>query len=230
MTRLSRFGYVLLGELATNPLFYAVHRGIYRLSGGRIFSRSLGCPVILLTTTGCKSGQPRTAPIFGFPEGQSVVVAPSNAGKTHYPAWYFNLRANPEAQVQMRGETRRVRAREATPEECERLWPILISRYGGYAVYRKRTDRYIPILILEQVWRGEGEACNYARMPTPSIREGHEFTRANPTPDPWISPCVIPNPSRIHQRGEGSRERPHTPSHPFHARSLAPPEKRLCSG
>jgi len=144
-----RLFFILLGELATTRVVYFLHRFIYRLSGGRIFIRSLGCPVILLTTMGRKSGEPRTAPIFGFPEGQSVVVVPSNAGKEHYPSWYLNLRANPQAQVQLGREVRQLKAREATPEECERLWPILIHRYGGFEFYRQRTDRHIPILILD---------------------------------------------------------------------------------
>jgi F420H(2)-dependent quinone reductase len=151
MNRASRFFYVMLGEVATRLPFYGLHRIIYRLSGGRIFIRSLGCPVILLTTKGRKSGESRTAPVFGFPEGQSIVVVPSNGGKEHYPAWYHNLRANPEAQVQLGRETRRLKAREATPEERERLWPILVSRYGGYEVYRQRTPRHIPVLILEPI-------------------------------------------------------------------------------
>ena len=149
MTRTSRLFYVLLGELATTRLFYVIHRIIYRLSGGRIFIRSLGCPVILLTTTGRKSGELRTSPIFGFPEGQSIVVVPSNAGKENYPSWYFNLCANPKAQVQLGRETRRLKAREATQEERERLWPVLVSRYGGFEVYKQRTERHIPVLILE---------------------------------------------------------------------------------
>lgn len=151
MGKVSRFGYVMLGEFATTRLFYAIHRVIYRLSGGRIFVRSLGCQVILLTTTGRKSGEPRTAPIFGFREGQYIVVVPSNAGKEHDPSWYVNLRANPQAQVQMGRETWRVKAREATPEERERLWPYLVSQYGGYQVYRERTDRQFPVLILEPI-------------------------------------------------------------------------------
>ena len=151
MKRLHRLGYVMLGELATTRLFYGIHRAIYRLSSGRIFSRSLGCPVVLLTTTGRKSGEPRTAPIFGFAEGQSVVVVPSNAGKKHYPAWYFNLRANPLAKVQLGSEIRTVRAREATSEERERLWLRLVTHYGGYQVYRERTERHIPVVILDPV-------------------------------------------------------------------------------
>ena len=141
----------MLGELATTRLFYGIHRAIYRLSGGRIFSRSLGCPVVLLTTTGRKSGEPRTAPIFGFEEGQSVVVVPSNAGRKHYPAWYFNLRANPLAKVQLGSEIWTVRAREATSEERERLWPRLVTYYGGYQAYRERTDRHIPVVILDRL-------------------------------------------------------------------------------
>ena len=149
MRTMRRLFYVLLGELATTRFFYPVHRIIYRLSGGRIFIRSLGCPVILLTTTGRKSGEPRTAPIFGFPEGQSIVVVPSNAGKEHFPSWYLNLCANPQAQIQLGQDVRRLKAREATPEEYERLWPVLVSRYGGFEFYRERTDRRIPILILD---------------------------------------------------------------------------------
>ena len=151
MRRLHRFGYVMLGELATTRLFYVLHRAIYRVSGGRIFSRSLGCPVVLLTTTGRRSGEPRTAPIFGFKEGQSIVVMPSNAGKKPYPSWYLNLRANPHAQVQLGPEIWKVRAREATSEERDRLWLRLASQYRGYDVYRERTDRHIPVLILDPV-------------------------------------------------------------------------------
>jgi F420H(2)-dependent quinone reductase len=149
MRRLHRFGYVMLGELATTRLFYALHRAIYRLSGGRIFSRMVGCPVVLLTTTGRKSGEPRTAPLLGFEEGQSIVVIPSNAGKKHYPSWYLNLLANPQAQVQLGAQIRQVKAREATVEERGRLWPRIVTYYGGYQVYRERTERHIPVIILD---------------------------------------------------------------------------------
>ncbi len=74
-----------------------------------------------------------------------------NAGKKHYPSWYLNLRAKPEARVQLGPEIWRVRAREATLEERERLWPFLASQDGGYQVYRERTDRHIPVVILEQL-------------------------------------------------------------------------------
>ena len=151
MGSMRRLWFVMLGEMATTPVFYTVHRIIYQLSRGKIFSRSVGCPVILLTTTGRKSGEPRTAPIFGFQVEQSIVAIPSNAGKKHYPAWYFNLRANPQAQVQVGRETRQMKAREASEEERERLWPRLASQYGGYDVYRARTDRYLPVVIFDPV-------------------------------------------------------------------------------
>jgi deazaflavin-dependent oxidoreductase (nitroreductase family) len=109
MRGLRRFWYVMLGEYATSRVCYPLHRVIYRLSGGRITFSMIG-PVILLTTTGRKSGKPRTAPLLGFQEGQSIIVIPSNAGKKHYPSWYLNLRANPQAQVQVGRELRQVRA------------------------------------------------------------------------------------------------------------------------
>ena len=148
MKRIRRLCYVILGEWATSRLCYPLHRAIYRLSGGRI-TLSFSYPAILLSTTGRKSGKPRAVPLLGFQQGQSIIVIPSNAGKKHYPSWYLNLRANPQAQVQVGRELRQVRAREATVQECERLWPYVISQYGGYQAYRERTDRRIPIVILE---------------------------------------------------------------------------------
>ena len=150
MSGLRRFWYIALGEYATSRFCYSIHRAIYRLSGGRITFSIIG-PAILLTTTGRKSGKPRTAPLLGFQEGQSIIVIPSNAGKKDYPFWYLNLRANPQAQVQLGRELRQVRAREATPQEQERLWAYVISQYGGYDAYRERTDRHIPVVILDRV-------------------------------------------------------------------------------
>ena len=151
MRKLDRFRYVMGGELATTRLFYTLHRAIYRLSGGRIFSRMVGCPVVLLTTTGRKSGEPRTAPLLGFEEGQSIVVIPSNAGKKRYPSWYLNLRANAQAEVQVGAQIRQVKAREASVEERERLWQRIVTYYGGYQAYRERTERHIPVIILDPV-------------------------------------------------------------------------------
>jgi deazaflavin-dependent oxidoreductase (nitroreductase family) len=153
MRRLHRFGYLMLGELATTRLFYALHRVIYRLSGGRIFSRSLGCPVVLLNTTGRKSGDPRTAPIFGFRKGESIVVVPSNAEKKHTPRGISTSQPScqPSGTSPFGAGNTAVKAREATSEERERLLPFLASQYDGYQVYRERTDRPIPVIILEPV-------------------------------------------------------------------------------
>lgn len=111
----------------------------------------VGCPVVLLTTTGSKSGEPRTAPLLGFEAGQSIVVIPSNAGKKHYPSWYLNLRANAQAEVQVGAQIRQVKAREASVEERERLWQRIVTYYGGYQAYRERTERHIPVVILDPV-------------------------------------------------------------------------------
>jgi deazaflavin-dependent oxidoreductase (nitroreductase family) len=142
--------YVALGELATSRAFYPVHRAIYRLSSGRVPGRAMGCPVVLLTTAGRRTGNRVTTPVYGFPDGAAVVVVASNAGKDRHPSWYLNLRAKPDCEVQIGREIRRARAREATPEERERLWPELVRRYGGYDAYRARTDRSIPVLFLER--------------------------------------------------------------------------------
>jgi len=151
IAQLRRLWYVVAGEMGTSQAFYALHRAIYRASGGRVMTRALSCPVVLVTTTGRRSGRAHTVPVFGFPEGNAVVLVASNAGKDRHPAWFLNLEANPEAEVQVGRERRRVRARAATPAERERLWPRLVSYYRGYDVYRERTERPIPVLILEPV-------------------------------------------------------------------------------
>lgn len=144
-----RIWYRAAGEVGTSRFFSTLHRTIYQLSGGQIFGRSMGCQVVLLTTTGRRTGEPHTSPVLGFVEGRAIIVVASNAGKDRHPSWYLNLRANPGAQVQVGREIRKARAREATPEERERLWPRLAREFGGYEVYRERTSRPIPVLILE---------------------------------------------------------------------------------
>jgi deazaflavin-dependent oxidoreductase (nitroreductase family) len=127
----------------------ALHRAIYQASGGRLGTRALGCPVVLVTTTGRRSGRPRTVPIFGFPEGNAVVLVASNGGSDQHPAWFLNLQANPEAEVQLGRERRQMRARTATAAERDRLWPRVVGYYRGYDVYRQRTERSIPLVFLE---------------------------------------------------------------------------------
>ena len=125
------------------------HSALYRASGGRIGGRMLGMPVLLLITHGRRSGKSRTIPLLYVRDGDSIVVVASNGGSDYVPAWWLNLRSNPDAEVEIgRGRTR-VTARKASPDERARLWPEFTSRFSGYAKYATRTVREIPVVILE---------------------------------------------------------------------------------
>lgn len=123
---------------------------IYRASRGRLGGRFLGgAPVLLLTTRGRKTGEPRTAPlIYAEDEGRLLVVA-SKGGSKRHPLWYRNLVKTPDVEVEVGGERRLLRARTATPEEKAALWPRLLAVYRDYASYQARTRRDIPVVILE---------------------------------------------------------------------------------
>ena len=126
-----------------------IDRRLVRLSGGRI-SMALIRPVALLNTTGAKSGEKRTTPLLFFRDGENVVLIASYGGNTYHPAWYHNLRANPECEVFYGGHKGLYIAREAEGEERERLWREANRLYRGYGIYQERTDgRRIPVLILE---------------------------------------------------------------------------------
>lgn len=123
---------------------------VYRKSGGRIGGRFLrGAPVCLLTTTGRKSGEPRTTPLLYLRDGDRVVVVASQGGMPKHPLWYLNLQATPECEVQIRKETLKLKARTASPEERAELWPRLIQMYSDFDDYQSWTDRVIPVVILE---------------------------------------------------------------------------------
>jgi len=127
----------------------SAHVRIYRLTSGRIGGRMMGSRILLLDHVGRKSGKKRTHPLLCLPDGADLVIVASKGGVETHPAWWHNLRANPETTVQFGSEHRRVRAREATPQERERLWPRLVEMYPSYADYQARTDRLIPVVILE---------------------------------------------------------------------------------
>jgi deazaflavin-dependent oxidoreductase (nitroreductase family) len=127
-----------------------VHRRVYRLTGGRIGGRIANMPVLLLTTTGRKSGRPRTQPLAYTRAGEGYAVIASKGGAAHHPLWYLNLRANPLAEVTVGPVTQRVRAREAEGDERERLWRQLADRYSGYDKYARKTSRRIPVMVLER--------------------------------------------------------------------------------
>lgn len=131
-------------------LITRVHRLVYRASGGRLGARLGGNPMLLLTTTGRKSGQPRTTPLLYVPDGPRWLVVASNAGDDRPPAWWLNLVANAEAEIQVGPDHHRVRAHTAGPEEREELWPRVLAAYAEYAEYEKRTARPIPLVVLER--------------------------------------------------------------------------------
>jgi deazaflavin-dependent oxidoreductase (nitroreductase family) len=126
------------------------HTLAYRMTGGLIGHRVPGAPPsLLLDHVGAKSGTKRTAALSYIKDGDNLVLVASKGGHPRHPAWFHNLRANPDVTVQVGFSRRRVRARVATPEERERLWPNVVATYGGYAGYQKRTEREIPLVILE---------------------------------------------------------------------------------
>ncbi|MEB3033283.1 nitroreductase family deazaflavin-dependent oxidoreductase [[Mycobacterium] nativiensis] len=122
----------------------------FRASGGTLGGAFDGAPVLLLTTVGAKSGQPRTSPMMYLPEGDRIIVFASNEGKDNHPSWYHNLRANPSATVEVGTETYPVTATEITGAEHDRLYAIQAERYPGFATYRERTDRIIPVIELSR--------------------------------------------------------------------------------
>ena len=140
----------------TWPLLHrlmGVHTLAYRATGGRIGHRipGLGAPMLLLDHVGARSGEHRTSPLLYIPDGDRVAIIASKGGFPKNPAWLYNLRANPETTVQIRGAHRRVRAREAAGEERERLWKRAVELYPSYAQYQRRTERQIPVVVLDPV-------------------------------------------------------------------------------
>jgi deazaflavin-dependent oxidoreductase (nitroreductase family) len=120
---------------------------LYRATGGRVAGRVGGRPLCLLTTTGRKSGEPRTGALLYVREGDEVLLVAAQGGLPTHPMWLLNLRAHPEVTVQIGAQVTRMTAREASPEERERLWPRLIEHYRGWARYQSWTDREIPVVI-----------------------------------------------------------------------------------
>jgi deazaflavin-dependent oxidoreductase (nitroreductase family) len=130
----------------------AIHRGLLTISGGKAGWRVSDMPVLRLTTIGRKSGQPRsvilTSPIQ---EGTTLVVVASRGGDDHHPAWFLNLRANPQVEVAYQGQpVRPMRARVADAQERERLWPLVVADHQNYAGYQTKTEREIPLVLLEE--------------------------------------------------------------------------------
>jgi F420H(2)-dependent quinone reductase len=107
-------------------------------------------PMLLLDHVGAKSGTRRTSPLVYAEDGDDLVLVASKGGFARHPAWFHNLRANPDTTVQVGSEKRRVRARVANEAERERLWPLAVETYAGYEGYQERTERKIPLVVLER--------------------------------------------------------------------------------
>jgi F420H(2)-dependent quinone reductase len=126
------------------------HAALYRATSGLVGHRFPGAPpTLLLNHVGAKSGKPRTSPLVYARDGENVVVVASKGGHPRNPAWFHNLQANPDLTIQVGSHHQAVHARVADAAERERLWPLVVSVYGGYEDYQRRTEREIPLVILE---------------------------------------------------------------------------------
>ena len=129
---------------------WAVHRWLYRVSGGRIGTRMNGFEILMLTTRGRRSGEPRSVALQSLEHGSGWAVIGSFAGEDRHPSWWINLQAQPMAEVQIGPSKARVRAREADGEEREALWARFVAIEPGYDEYVERTTRVIPVVVLER--------------------------------------------------------------------------------
>jgi len=125
-----------------------IHRGLFRLTGGSLGARLAGRPMLLLTTTGRKSGKRRVTPLQYMRDGDDLIVVASNGGNKPHPAWWYNVDANSDALAQTGKETIAVEATTANADERARLWPMLVDSYHGYQDYEDETERTIPVVIL----------------------------------------------------------------------------------
>ena len=131
-------------------LFSRTHVSFYRLSKGRIGGRLWNSPVLLLTTVGRKTGKNRTTPLLYLKDNNRIAIVASNGGRDKEPSWWTNLRTNPHAQVQIKGEKKKMIGRKANEHEQANLWPLLTKMYPSYADYQKKTKREIPVVVLSE--------------------------------------------------------------------------------
>lgn len=130
--------------------FTAVHESVFRASKGKIGGRLYDMPVLVLTTTGRKSGEPRTSMVCAALEpGGSLVLVGSNGGDSREPQWFGNLRANPEAEVLRGGVAKRYRARVLDDTERDAIWVEITAAHKNFAEYQTKTDRKIPVAVLD---------------------------------------------------------------------------------
>ena len=129
---------------------FGVHTIVYRATRGLIGHRiPFAPPMLLLDHKGAKSGRERTTPLVYLDDGKRWVIVASKGGHARHPAWFHNLKANPDTTIQVGSRTIPVRAKVATEAQRRRLWPRVVEIWPDYAEYQKRTDRKIPLVILE---------------------------------------------------------------------------------
>jgi len=131
-------------------LFGQAHADRYLATNGAEGHEWEGTQTLLLTTIGRRSGEPRVAPLIYAPAGDAFAIVASKGGSEARPAWYVNLSANPDVEVQIKGERFTARARTATVEEKAELWPTMVAEWPRYDEYQAKTDREIPIVLLER--------------------------------------------------------------------------------
>ena len=143
------------GSWFFSRILHRMDRPVFRLSNGKYTAASIlaGLPIIMLTTTGAKSGQARTVPLIAIPDGDNFALIATNWGQSRLPAWYYNLRTTPQATIALQGQAPHdYVAHEVTADEWERLWQKATDLYAGYAAYKRRiaasSQRRIPIVVM----------------------------------------------------------------------------------
>jgi deazaflavin-dependent oxidoreductase (nitroreductase family) len=147
-----RFAATGPGSWLAIRVLHRIDPPVFRMTRGKHTVSSLitGLPVVFLTTTGARSGQPRTSPVLGLPTPEGMVVIASNYGQARHPAWYYNLRANPEGEVVVKGQPHRFRAVEVEGDRRERIWREALTIYPGWSSYERRAaNRPIAVFVLE---------------------------------------------------------------------------------
>ena len=136
-----------MGE--ADSLFGPEHVRRYRETGGEVGYMWRGAPTLLLTTTGRRSGEPTTTPLIFGRDGDNYVLIASQGGAPKHPGWYRNLVEEPKVELQVRADVIRGRARTAEGDERERLWKLMAEIWPPYDEYRTRTDRQIPVVVVD---------------------------------------------------------------------------------
>jgi deazaflavin-dependent oxidoreductase (nitroreductase family) len=137
--------------MSQEQLFGAEHVRRYQETDGEVGHEWQGTSILLLTTTGRRSGQERTNALIYGRDGDDYLVVASKGGSDRPPGWFVNLTAQPEVEVQVKGEKFRARARTATPEEKPRVWREMVGHWPSYEDYQRKTRREIPVVVLERL-------------------------------------------------------------------------------